>query len=162
MTRTLAAFVAGCFVGAACLTGVAQERRLPGVVGINHISIVTDKYDEVMRFYTGTMGFPEAFTVRNAAGQPTLTYLQASRDTFVEIFPASANRQPGFAHYGLAVSDVRALAERLRERGMTVDNPGRSGSGATVVNITDPAGTRIEISELGPESLARQASERWK
>ena len=162
MIRGSILFVAGLAVGATFGGRAAQEPRLPGVNGVNHIAIVTDKYDEMMAFYTKTMGFPEAFTIKNTAGQPTLTYLQASRNTFIELFPASAGRQPGFAHYGLHVDDVNAIAAQLRERGLTVGTPRPAGSGSIAVTITDPAGTRIEISELPANAPARLAMERWK
>ena len=37
--------------------------------------------------------------------QPTLTYLQASRNTFIELMPAGANRSAGFTHFGVHVDD---------------------------------------------------------
>jgi catechol 2,3-dioxygenase-like lactoylglutathione lyase family enzyme len=113
-------------------------------------------------FYTGTLGFPEAFTNRNAGGEPTLTYLQASRSTFVELMPANANRAQGFTHFGLHVDDVQAVVARLRDRGLTVGEPRTIGSGSLTVNVTDPDGNRIEISELPPGAPARLAMEAWK
>ena len=162
MLRATTIFLAGLAVGATVTASRTQDARLPGVNGVNHIAIVTDKYDEMMAFYTKTMGFPEAFTIKNAAGQVTLTYLQASRNTFIELFPAGPGRQPGFAHYGLHVDDVNAFAATLRERGMSVGTPRPAGSGSVAVTVTDPAGTRIELSELPPNAPARLAMERWK
>lgn len=155
-------FLLGLCVGAAVTTGAAQDRRLPGVVGINHIAIVTANYDAMRTFYVDTMGFPEVFANRNAAGEPTLTYLQASRTTFIELFPASANRQAGFQHVGLHVEDVNATAARLRDRGLQIGTPRQGATGSIIVTVTDPDGTRIELSELGPESRARQATEAWR
>ncbi len=155
-------FLLGLSVGAMVTTGAAQDRRLPGVVGINHIAIVTANYDAMRTFYVDTMGFPEVFTNRNAAGEPTLTYLQASRTTFIELFPANATRAGGFQHVGLHVEDVGAAATRLRERGLTVGTPRQGATGSIIVTVTDPDGTRIELSELGPESRARQATEAWR
>src|SRR5262245_35044062 len=103
--RHLVIFLVGLAIGMSVRTGTAQDRRLPGMNGINHLAFATSKYDEMMAFYTQTLGFPEAFTNRNAGGQPTLTYLQASRGTFVELMPAAANRTPGFTHFGLYVDD---------------------------------------------------------
>jgi catechol 2,3-dioxygenase-like lactoylglutathione lyase family enzyme len=160
--RAALTFLLGLGLGAVVTTVGAQDRRLPGVVGINHIAIVTANYDAMRAFYVDTMGFPEVFTSRSAAGEPTLTYLQASRATFIELFPANATRQPGFQHVGLHVEDVNATAARLRERGMTVGTPRQGGTGSIIVTVTDPDGTRIELSELGPESRARQATEAWR
>src|SRR5215510_4672019 len=102
-------FLVGVGVGLAVNIGIAQDRRLPGMNGINHLAFVTPKYDAMMAFYTQTLGFREAFTIRNADGQPTLTYLQASRSTFIELMPAGANRPAGFTHYGVHVDDVHAV-----------------------------------------------------
>lgn len=155
-------FLLGLAVGTAITTTASQDRRLPGVVGINHIALVTANYEAMRTFYVETMGFPEVFTNRNAAGEPTLSYFQASRSTFVELFPATATRPAGFQHVGLVVDDVNATATRLRERGVTVGTPRQGATGSIIVTVTDPDGTRIELSELGPDSRARQASEAWR
>lgn len=155
-------FVVGVVVGAAATSGLAQDNRLPGVVGINHVALVTPNYDAMRTFYTQTMGFPEVFTARNAGGEPTLTYLQASRTTFIELFPAAATRQPGLQHIGLHVEDINATVERLRQRGVEVGTPRVGATGSTIATVTDPDGARIELSELGPESAARKAAEAWR
>ena len=160
--RTPLIFVVGLALGMLVRTGAAQEQRLPGMNGINHLAFATPKYDEMMTFYTRTLGFSEAFTNRNANGQPTLTYIQASRGTFVELMPAGANRAAGFTHFGLYVDDVNAVAARLRERGVQVGEPRIIGSGSLTVGVTDPDGNRLEISELPPGAPARKAMESWK
>jgi catechol 2,3-dioxygenase-like lactoylglutathione lyase family enzyme len=160
--RTSFIFLLGLLVGLAARTGVAQDRRLPGNNGINHLAFATPKYAEMLRFYTETLGFPEAFSNKNAEGQPTLTYLQASRNTFIELMPAGPNRSAGFTHFGVHVDDVQAVAARLRERGLQVGVPRIIGSGSLTVNITDPDGNRLELSELPPDAPARKAMNAWK
>lgn len=160
--RTPFIFLLGLVLGMAVRTGVAQDRRLPAVNGINHLALATSKYDEMMRFYTQTLGFPEAFSNRNAAGQPTLTYLQASRSTFIELMPAGANRAPGFTHFGIHVDSVEAVAARLKERGLTVGAPRTIGSGSLTLSVSDPDGNRLELSELPANAPARKAMESWK
>ena len=160
--RTPFVFLLGLLVGLAARTGVAQDRRLPGNNGVNHLAFATPKYAEMLQFYTQTLGFPEAFSNKNAEGQPTLTYLQASRNTFIELMPAGANRAAGFTHFGVHVDDVQAVAARLRERGLQVGTPRIIGSGSLTVAITDPDGNRLELSELPPGSPARKAMEAWK
>jgi len=155
-------FLLGLGVGLAVRTGVAQEQRLPGMNGINHLAFATPKYNEMMQFYAQTLGFSEAFSNRNADGQPTLTYLQASRTTFIELMPAGANRPAGFTHFGVHVDDVQAVAARLRERGLEVGIPRTIGSGSLTVAVTDPDGNRLELSELPPNAPARKALDAWK
>ena len=160
--RMIVIFLAGLGVGLMIQTGLAQDRRLPGMNGVNHLAFSTAKYDDMMAFYTDSLGFPEAFTNRGANGQPTLTYLQASRGTFVELMPANANRPAGFTHFGLWVDDVRSVAARLRERGVEVGEPRIIGSGSLTIGVTDPEGNRLEISELPAGAPARKAMESWK
>ena len=160
--RTPFVFLLGLLVGLAARTGVAQDQRLPGNNGINHVGFVTAKYDDMVKFYTQTLGFPEAFSIKNADGQPTLTYLQASRNTFIELMPAGPNRPAGFTHFGVHVDDVQPVAARLRERGLQVGAPRVLGSGSLTIAITDPDGNRLELSELPPDSPARKAMNAWK
>ena len=119
---------------------VAQDRRLPGMNGVNHLAFATPQYDAMRKFYRETLGFQEAFTIKNAAGQPTLTYIQTSRNPFVELMPAGANR----------------------ERGVDPGTPRIIGSGSLTVAITDPDGNRLELSELPPDAPARKAMNAWK
>ena len=155
-------FVAGLAVGLAVQVGFAQSRRLPGMNGINHLAFVTGKYDEMMKFYTDTLGFQEVLTNRDAAGQPTLTYIQASKSTFIELFPATAARPAGFSHFGVHVDDVRAVQARLEERGVQAGDPRLLGSGSFTTTIQDPDGNRIEVSELPADAPARKAMDAWK
>ena len=92
----------------------------------------------------------------------TRTRKGASRNTFIELFPAGANRTAGFQHVGVHVDDIAATVERLKQRGVTAGTPRTSGTGSIILTITDPDGTRIELSELGPNSLARKAMDAWK
>src|ERR1019366_3937832 len=85
-------FAAGIAVGIFLMQpGAAQQIQNPGL-RLNHVGIYTKDFDESMRFYTKTMGFREAFSIKDKDGKPTLTYLQLSRDTFLELAPATAER----------------------------------------------------------------------
>src|SRR6266700_2031130 len=93
-------FAAGIGVGIFLTQpSVAQQNRIPGL-RLNHVGIYTKDFDESMRFYTQTMGFREAFTIKDKDGKPTLAYLQLGRDTFVELAPATAERPAGLSHIG--------------------------------------------------------------
>src|SRR5689334_631332 len=115
--RTAAAFALGMFAGAMMLQGGAQGS---GVRGLNHVGIVVANYDKAMNFYTKTLGFREAYTIRKPDGSVQLTYLQLNRDTFVELIPAGPNQQAGITHFGIEVENVQATATQLREKGLTV------------------------------------------
>jgi catechol 2,3-dioxygenase-like lactoylglutathione lyase family enzyme len=160
--RGLALFVAGTFVGLA-VTALAQNQTPNrGVVALNHVGLSVPDLDKAVEYYTKTMGFPEAFRLANASGQVQLVYVQVSKDTFVELQPATAQRPPGITHFGLHVENMPAATAMFKQRGAAVSDTTVSGTKAILSNITDPFGIRTELAELPPESLHRQAMERWK
>ena len=145
--RTAIVFVVGLAIGTAMSPLLAQGDRLPGVNNMNHIAIAYENFDEAFDFYTKKMGFKEGFTVRNAQGQPTLSYIQASRDTFIEIQPANANRRPGLNHYGLHVADLKSYVAALKQR----DGSGTNGSRVGAI-----LWTRFRRRPSGPRPASRQ------
>jgi catechol 2,3-dioxygenase-like lactoylglutathione lyase family enzyme len=146
----------------AITTNFAQGTRLPGTNYVNHVGVSVADFDQAFAFYTGKMGFREAFTVRDEKGQPVLAYVQVSRNTFVELQPATANRPPGLTHFGLHVEDLRATVAALKQRGVTVEDPRAGRQDSSVANATDPGGVRIELFEFGPKSLQQTAIDSWK
>lgn len=160
--RGLVLFGAGTLVGLA-VTAVAQSQTPNrGIVGLNHVGLSVPDLDKAVEYYTKTMGFPEAFRIKNASGQVQLVYVQISQNTFVELQPANAQRPPGITHFGVHVENMGAATAMFRERGAAVGETTVSGTKAILSNIVDPNGVRMELAELPPESLHRQAMERWR
>jgi lactoylglutathione lyase len=153
-------FVSGMIVGALLVQqGIAQDR---GRRGVNHVGIGTKHYDEALALYRDALGAKEGFTIRNPDGTVRLTYLQLSRDTFVELLPVAADQPSGLLHFGIETDDVAASVANLRARGLTVADPTVGASKARVARVTDPDGVQIEVMEIGPESSQRRAIEAWK
>ena len=160
--RTMMVFLTGLLLGAAMTTTFAQSNKLAGENYVNHVGIAYDNFDEAFAFYTQKMGFKEAFTVKDPAGKPTLAYVQANRNTFVEIQQANANRPRGLNHYGLHVQDLKGVVAALKQRGVMVDDVRVRPDDSSVANATDPAGIRIEMFEFGPGSPPGKAIAAWK
>ena len=152
-------FVTGLAVGAAVQTGIAQNT---GLVGLNHVAISVPNLDAALTYYTKTLGFPEAFRSLDEKGQPALVYVQISRNTFIELQPANAQRPAGLNHLGIHVENMPAAVAMFRQRGADVSDARVSGTKAILANITDPNGIRIELAELTADSEHRKAMERWK
>ncbi len=108
------------------------------------------------------MGYREAFRALDDKGQPRLVYMHVSRNTFLELQPANAQRPAGFNHYGLHVEDVAAAVARFRQAGLTVTDVNKSDTEAMLANITDPYMGRIELAQLPPDSLHQKAIASWK
>ena len=160
--RGLALFVAGTLVGVAATALAQNQTPNRGIVGLNHVAISVPDLDKAVEYYTKTMGFPEAFRISNASGQVQLVYVQISQNTFVEIQPANAQRPPGINHFGVHVENMAAATAMFKERGAAVGDTVLSGTKAILSNIVDPNGVRMELAELPPESLHRQAMQRWR
>lgn len=159
--RTSLVFLMGVLLGSVVAPGLAQDNRLPGTNYVNHVAISVANFDESLAFYTQKMGFREAFVLRDDKGQPRLAYVQASKNTFVELQPSNANRPVGLNHFGLHVEDLKATVAMLRQRGVKVDDP-RPGEDSLVTNPTDPNGVRIELFQFGKDSAQGKAIDSWK
>jgi catechol 2,3-dioxygenase-like lactoylglutathione lyase family enzyme len=162
--RGLALFAAGLLVGGLAVhTAIAQNQPLSpnkGVVGLNHVGINVPDLDKAVEYYTKTMGFPEAFRLTNAQGQVQLVYVQISQNTFIELQPANG-RPLGVSHFGLHVENMKDAVVMFKGRGADVSDINVSGTKAILSNITAPNGIRMELTELPPDSLHRQAMNRW-
>src|SRR5207245_10740831 len=140
-------FVAGILVGLAVQSAVAQNQNR-GIVGLNHVAISVPNIDEAVAYYTKTMGFPEAFRNLDEKGQPTLVYVQISRNTFIELQPANAQRPPGLNHLGIHVENMAAATAMFKQRGANVSETRVSPTKATLANIPGPDGIRRGVAEL--------------
>ena len=129
---------------------------------LNHVGIFVKDFDESMRFYTQTMGFHEAFTIKDPNGKPVLAYLQITRDTFLELAPSTAERPVGLSHIGMWPEDMSATVAILRERGVKVADPRTGSTKTSITNVTDPNGVRLELVDFLAGSLPRKAMDDWK
>src|SRR5215510_15624864 len=110
-------FAAGLMVGTAVQIGLAQNKN---VVMMNHVGINVPNIPEAVTYYTQKMGYKEAFRVSDDKAQPTLVYMQISKNTFLELNQANAERAPGFTHYGLHVDNAADAVAMFKQRGVTV------------------------------------------
>jgi catechol 2,3-dioxygenase-like lactoylglutathione lyase family enzyme len=140
-------------------TSIAQD---PARRGLNHVGIGTRNYDAALAFYRDTLGAREAFTIRNPDGTVRITYLQVSRDTFIELLPVAPDQPAGILHVGIETDDLAASVANLREHGIAVADPTVGVSKAQVARITDRDGVPIEVMQMGADSMQRQAIEAWR
>ncbi|MBV8846894.1 MAG: VOC family protein [Bryobacterales bacterium] len=157
----LTIFVAGIGAGVLLMQPGAAQNRNPGL-RLNHVGIYAKDFDESMSFYTQTMGFKEAFTIRDNAGKPTLAYLQITKDTFLEIAPSTPERPVGLSHIGIWPENLNAAVAALRMRGVKVDDPRTGSTKTSITNVTDPNGVRLELLDFLEGSLPKKAMDEWK
>ncbi len=155
-------FLIGLLVGACAMAAVAQSNRIEGNMGLNHVGITVENLGEAITTYNKMFGFGEAAVIRDDKGQPTLAFIQINRNTFIELAPASATNRPGLSHFGLEVKDAKAAAMGLQQQGVKIDAPRVGRTISLITSTTDPYGVRMELSEIGPESMLGKAIANWK
>jgi catechol 2,3-dioxygenase-like lactoylglutathione lyase family enzyme len=156
------AFVVGILVGAAAVDAGAQGDRIPGNNGVNHVGINVADMNDAIAFYRRNFGFGEAAVIRDEKGQPTLAFIQVSRNTFIELGPATPERPAGINHFGIHVDDLKAATANLRQKRVKIDDPRVGRTISFITSVTDPAGVRMELSEIGPESMLGKAIAAWR
>jgi hypothetical protein len=155
-------FVSGLALGLTAQAVIAQGSN-KSVEMMNHVGVNVPNIPEAVTYYTQKMGYKEAFRVTDDKGQPTLVYMQISKNTFLELNQATPQRAPGFSHYGLVVNNAADAVKMFRDRGVKVtDTNVSAGTKAILANITDPYMGRIELAQITPESSHRKAIDAWK
>src|SRR5215212_854648 len=129
--RGAVVFVAGLLVGVA-LQGAVAQKSGAGVEMMNHVGINVPNIGDAVKYYTEKMGYREAFRANDAAGAPRLVYMQISRNTFLELQPATAQRPAGFTHYGLVVGNAVEAVAAFKARGLAVTDTTRSDTGVNL------------------------------
>ena len=161
--RGVALFIAGLVVGTVMMQpSAAQQLSRDASLKLNHVGLNVKDFEESLNFYTKTMGFREAFTLRGPDGKPSLSYIQISRETFLELAAAGPDRPAGLTHFSLQSDDVNATVKRLREAGVKIDDARVSRTNTLLTAVIDPNGVRFEIAQLPLDSLPRKAMESWK
>jgi catechol 2,3-dioxygenase-like lactoylglutathione lyase family enzyme len=175
--KRFALFAAGLGVlvaGIALQPGAAQGQMGKGSgFRLNLVGIAVSDYPKSQAFYERVMGFPVAFKFSSPDGTRTNTFFQTGRDSFLEMQAATADVRSGVTHAHFVVDDLTATLARLRQAGLPPAP--RNGRPANAVseagysqnifvknaNVYDLDGNRLELNELGPESLMKKAADSW-
>ena len=132
------------------------------ILGINHIAIATEDFEKSASYYRDTLGFPLAIEFKDDEGNPAWSYFQVSKNTFIELVPASPTRPAGLEHFGLETSGTESLLDHLRDLGLEVDGPRISSlTGIHIGTTKDPDGVAIEFIGAVPGSVHRKAMDDW-
>jgi catechol 2,3-dioxygenase-like lactoylglutathione lyase family enzyme len=155
-------FVAGLVLGMVAIKTVSAQQDKGIGVHVNHVGIFVKDFQQSIDYYTKTLGFRNAFVFRDKDGKVTTVYVQVSKETFLELAPATAERPAGINHIGMAADNISDTVAELRKRGVMVTDPRVGNSNAPLTNITDPNGVRLELMEVTPDSMQRKASESYR
>ena len=158
----VALFAAGVGVGVYFMQPSAAQQTPSAGLRLNHVGIYVADFEKSLRYYTQTLGFREAFTIRGADGEPTLAYLHVTRDTFLELAPASTERPVGVSHIAFWPENLDAALTTLRGRGIEIADPRTGSTGTRITNMTDPDGVRLELVDFTPGSAPQKAIDSYR
>ena len=161
--RGFALFVAGTIVGLGVTAAAQSVSPNHGIVGLSFVGVNVPNLDKAVEYYTKTLGFPEAYRQFTASGDVQFVIVQVSKDTFIQLQPATAQRPPGIEHLALQVENLPAVTATLRQRGAAVgDITFNKTTKMDHANLTDPNRIRMELIELPPDSPLGQAMAQWR
>src|SRR5438128_2648519 len=117
MRRVLLFVLLSCFLCA---------EDLP-ITGISHVGFKVSNLEKARSFYTGVLGYEEAFALKDAAGKTTLAFFKVNDDQYIEISPSlKPDDADRFTHLAFVTTDLDKLRRMLAERGF---QPGEKKTG---------------------------------
>jgi len=139
------------------LVAASAAEELP-IVGLASVAFRVRDLEEARRFYTGLLGFEQAFVVKAEAGAPERVFLKVNDEQFIELWPGLApEQQVRLAHVALQTSDVRRLRRWLQAQGLAPSPLEKRADGNLGFRLPDPDGTPLEFLEYSPGSLQEKA-----
>ncbi len=135
------------------------------ITQLAHLNFFSDRYKELVEFYTQKLGLKIAFTLDDEHGQPFGWYIECGKMTFIEIFnQAGAVHQWGgrvealkhgnmYRHLCFEVQDLEAYRELLVGRGVQVTPVTVGMDNSKQAWVKDPDGNDIELMEYTPASF---------
>lgn len=131
------------------------------VKGVAHGAFNVKDMDATLKFYKDVFGFERAFDMADPkTGKPWIVYVHVAGDQFIELFYDGVNSIPysdaniGFSHLCFEVNDIQETAEAIRRAGAPLDaEPSEGIDGNWQCWTHDPDGNRIELMQMGSDSL---------
>lgn len=127
----------------------------PPIVGVSHIGLRTDNLDASRKFYTGVLGFSEAFSLDDPPGKLLLTYFKVNDHQFIEVFPELKDaKEDRLSHIAFETTDAERLRAYMASRGWDVPaklDPMLDGNRG--FEAKDPDGHTVEFVQLMPGSI---------
>lgn len=144
ITREAAAQFFALFPGDV-LVEIVEDAKLDAPAKFHHIHFATDKVDEMRAWYARLFGAVPGMRGRfKAADIPGANLSWNQSDG-----PTAPTKGRALDHIGFEVKDIKAFCARLQAQGIKLDMPvtPRPDLGLTIAFVTDPWGTRVELTE---------------
>lgn len=134
-------------------TPTAKEIKRPAIVGVSHIGLNVADLEATRAFYTGMLGFDEAYGQNNPDGSVKFTDFKVNDHQYVQIFPGLASPTADrLNHICFETTDAEQLRAYLASKGVegVPAKVGEMGSGNLGFEVKDPDGHLVEFVEYRP------------
>jgi len=161
--NAIRALVSAALVSVLLLAAVVAQQPAPGVdlpiAGLAGITFRVSDLEKARRYYTGVLGFAQAFDLRDASGKVTSVFFKVNDDQYVEVTPDLApggiDRQ---ARVIIQSSDLQRLHQIYAARGLSPGAIAQGPDGNPVFRIAGPDNARLDFMQYVPgsrQTLAR-------
>jgi lactoylglutathione lyase len=114
--------------------------------------------EKARSFYTGVLGYPEAYSLKVNENAPPTVYLKVNDEQYILLtadLKESENQR--LSHIAMLTSDIHKAHSMLSERGVMVTPVVTGTGGSQSFTFKDPDGNLLEIVEYRPGSNAANA-----
>jgi catechol 2,3-dioxygenase-like lactoylglutathione lyase family enzyme len=122
---------------------------MAGTVHLEHVGIrtTTGTFDETIRFYTGLLGWRVIEERPSSSPDDRVFFLADGRGGAFEVFVGSGEpiTDPSHLAFATTFDEFPALAQRLTDAGVALDEPFINDVGDRISFFDDPAGNRAQI-----------------
>ena len=140
----------------ACGSLFAAE-NLP-ISGISHAGFRVADLEKTRAFYTGVLGFQQAFDQKDASGKTTLAVFKINEDQFLEFSPGvPSGTADRFTHIAFLTDKLESLRQSVERLGFNPPEVRTGHDRTRNFSITDPDGHRVEFVQYEPDSMHAQA-----
>ncbi len=157
ITPMLCLFATGLFVGCSQPAAEQPESAVverPPIVGVANFVVMTDSLDEARKFYSGELGYDEAFLHSRPGVEGEIAAFKVNDKQYIELSPTLKNEEDDkLIQLGFETTNARQLRDYMASKGMDV--PGaveEDPDGNLSFRVTDPEGHRVEFVEYRPGS----------
>ncbi len=140
---------------------IIEDRSIPTPIAMHHVHLFLPDPSAAQAWYIKVFGAVASSRTSGSGGQYLLANVTGAEFTFTKTDQVQApTKGRALDHIGFDVKDLDQFVQRLNALGIQTEYPIRKSTNdpsARVTHITDPWGTRIELTEGSPRIQIRSA-----
>ncbi len=148
--------------GPALLAAMTVLSQQPPIEGLAHVGFRVSDMQKARAFYTGVLGYEEAFVIAGGPQGAPLHYFKINDDQYIELSPGlAADQDVRLVRIALYSSNIESLHAMLTAAGLAPARPGPLPGGNRGFSLKDPGGQELLFLQYGRESEQARARGRF-